>query len=92
MRGNFVIDIGRRQRIKPAPSGAGPGFLQPIGWRRRRADKILHTHDNYRWLAAAVDNEALVVFRREVHDLPELGTGDVGVDPAIDGVSSFLIN
>lgn len=47
------------------------------------ADEILHAHDHDRWLAAAVDNEAFIVFGREVHDLPELSAGDMGVDTAI---------
>jgi len=58
------------------------------------ADKILHAHDDDGWLAAAVDDEALIVLGGEVHDLAELGTRDMGVDAAIHLAGSIhgLIN
>jgi hypothetical protein len=33
MRSDLGIHIGGRQRIEPAPLGARPGFLQPVGRR-----------------------------------------------------------
>jgi hypothetical protein len=53
------------------------------------ADEILHAHDDDRRLAAAVDDEALIVLRSKVHDLPELGAGDMSVDPAIHLIASL---
>jgi hypothetical protein len=47
------------------------------------ANKILHAHDHDGWLAAPVDDEALVVAGEEIHDLAELGPGDVGVEPLL---------
>jgi hypothetical protein len=42
-------------------------------------------HDNDGRLTATVDNKAFVVFGGEIHDLAELGSGDVGVDAAVHG-------
>jgi hypothetical protein len=86
--GDLGVDISGRQRIEAAPLRAAPRFLKPIRRRRRRADKILHAHDDDRGLAAPVDDEALIVFDGEVHDLPELGAGHMGVAAAVH-VTSF---
>jgi hypothetical protein len=74
------VDLDRRQCIEPATLGASPGFLEPVRRRCHSTDKILHTHDDDGRLAAAVDDEALVVLGGEIYDLPELGPGDVSID------------
>jgi hypothetical protein len=68
--------------------GTGPGFLQPIGRRCGGADEILHADDHDGGLAAAVDDEALIVFGGEIHDLAELSPGDTGIDAAVHGAFS----
>jgi hypothetical protein len=73
----------RGQLVEAALLGASPGLLQPVGGRCGGTYKILHAHDNDGRLTATVDNKALVVFGGEIHDLAELGSGDMGVDAAI---------
>src|SRR3954453_15171394 len=94
MCGDLGLDIGGRQGVEPTPLGAAPGFLEPVGRRCSSADEILHTHDDDCRLAAAVDDEALIVLSGEVHDLAELSTRDMGVDAAIHLADSIhgLIN
>jgi hypothetical protein len=86
--GTYVIG---RERIQTAPLRPGPGLLQPVGRRRRKADEILDADDDDRGLAPAVDDEALVVPDGKIHDLPELSAGDVGVDAAFHGPFNALI-
>jgi hypothetical protein len=54
------LDIGDRQGVEPPLLGAR-GFFEPVGRRCGDADEILHTDDDDSRLAAAVDDEALVV-------------------------------
>src|ERR1700757_2816668 len=61
VRDDLGLDFSRCQCIEPAPLGATPRFLEPVGWRRHSADEILHAHDDDGRLAAAIDDEALVV-------------------------------
>src|SRR5580692_1567069 len=56
VRGDLGIDVGGRQGIEPAPLGAAPGFLQPVGRWRGGAYEILHAHDDDGGLAASVDD------------------------------------
>src|SRR5882724_4712480 len=87
VRSDLGVDFGARQAVEPASLGAAPGFLEPVGRRRGGADEILHAQDDDGRLPAPVDDEALVVLGGEVHDLSELGAGNVGVDAAIHSVS-----
>src|SRR5207253_2970773 len=76
--------------VEPAPLGAAPGFLQPVGRWCCGADEILHAHDDDGRFAAPVDDEALVVLDGEVHDLPELGTGEMSVNAMIHAISHLI--
>ena len=58
VRSDLGVDVGARQAVEPALLGTAPGFLQPVGRRRSRADKILHAQDGDSRLAAPVDDEA----------------------------------
>ena len=87
--------------ISAGASLSSPRCLAPVqafssqsGGGADGADKILHAHDHDGGLAAAVDDEAFVVFGGEIHDLPELGAGDMSVDAAVHGyaISDELIN
>ena len=84
----------RRQLVEPRLFGAAPGFLEPAAGRCGSTDKILHAHDDHGRLAAPVDDEAFVVFDGEIHDLPKLDAGNVGVDAAVyskcDGASRLF--
>lgn len=80
--GDFGVDIGRGQLVEPTLLGTGPGLLEPVGGRCGYANKILHAHDDG-WFAAPVDDEALIVLCREIHDLPKLGPSDLGIDAAL---------
>jgi hypothetical protein len=77
------LDLGGRQSVEAAPPGAAPGSFQPAGRRSGKADELRHPDNDDGRLAAAVDDEAIVVAGGEVEDLAELGAGDMGIDAAV---------
>jgi hypothetical protein len=82
--GDLGLDIGGGVKLS-SPRRLAP--LQAFSSQSGGADEILHAHDHDRRLAAAVDDEAFIVFGGEVHDLPALGAGNMGVDTAFYLVS-----
>jgi hypothetical protein len=79
VRADLGVDSGRRQGAEPAAFGSGPRFCSQSGGGAA-------TRMNSRTLMI-VDGDSprrstmkLIVPGGEIHDLPELGTGDVGVD------------
>ena len=83
VRGDPGIDIGGRQGVKPRRLAPLQAFSSQSGGGAAVRMKSWHAHNDNCRLAAAVDDEALIILGGEVHDLAELSTRDMGVDAAI---------